>query len=117
MALQASRDVKHSARGFHKDTQLISHIRTVWMNSSPPAELAVDPSNMKEQKLQTKGVCYPKTAFFFLSFFLFHARAAGQKAVFIIQVHVTCAPCPILLSYIVEPVDVLGVCWQRLCFA
>lgn len=65
MALQASRDVKRSARGFHKDTQLISHIRTVWMNSSPPAELAVDPSNMKEQKLQTKGVCYPKTAFFF----------------------------------------------------
>lgn len=67
MALQASKDVKHSAQGFHKDTKLISHIRTVWMNSSP-AELAVDPSNMKEQKLQTKGICYPKTTFFFFLF-------------------------------------------------
>lgn len=64
MTLQASRDVMHSARGFHKDTKLISHIRIAWMNSSP-AKLAVDPSNMKEQKLQTKGVCYPEPAFFF----------------------------------------------------
>lgn len=47
------------------------------MNSSP-AELAVDPSNMKEQKLQTKGICYPEPAFFFF-FFMFHARAAEQK--------------------------------------
>lgn len=80
MALQASRDVKHSARGFHKDTQLISHIRTVWMNSSPPAELAVDPSNMKEQKLQTKGVCYPKTAFFFSFFLLVSCKSSRTKS-------------------------------------
>lgn len=77
MTLQASRDVMHSARGFHKDTKLISRIRRAWMNSSP-AELAVDPSNMKEQKLQTKGICYPEPAFFFF-FFMFHARAAEQK--------------------------------------
>lgn len=76
MTFQADRDVMHSAQGFHKDTKLISLIRTAWMNSSP-AELAVDPSNMKEQKLQTKGVCYPETIFLFS--FLFHARAAGQK--------------------------------------
>lgn len=78
MTLQASRDVMHSARGFHKEAKLISHIRIAWMNSSP-AELAVHLSNMKEQKLQTKDVCYPEQRWLFGFFFLFHAKAAGQK--------------------------------------
>lgn len=61
MTLQASRDVMHLEQGFHRHTKLISHIRIAWVNSSLH-ELAGHPSNMKEQKLQTKGICNPETA-------------------------------------------------------
>lgn len=84
------------------------------MNSSP-AELAVDPSNMKEQKLQTKGICYPEPAFFFF-FFYVSCKSSRTKIAFIVKIHVTSAPHPILLSYILKFVNVLWVCWQRGCF-
>lgn len=69
MTLQASRDVMHLERGFHRDTKLISHIQIARVNSSLH-ELAGHPSNMKEQKLQTKGICYPEPALFFSSCFM-----------------------------------------------
>lgn len=59
------------------------------MNSSP-AELAVDPSNMKEQKLQTKGICYPEPAFFF--FFYVSCKSSRTKIAFIVKIHVTKCP-------------------------